>query len=71
MFVDTEIALIAEVDGKPAAMCFAIPDVNELVKDFDGELMKRPLNSHQAASERRRGKCSIRTDSKILYKMCH
>ena len=44
MFVDTEIALVAEVDGKPAAMCFAIPDVNELVKDFDGELMKRPLN---------------------------
>lgn len=44
MFVDTEIALVAEVDGRPAAMCFAIPDVNELVKDFDGELMKRPLN---------------------------
>jgi hypothetical protein len=44
MFVDTEIALVAEVDGKPAAMCFAIPDVNELVKDFDGELMKRPWN---------------------------
>jgi len=44
MFVDTEIALVAEVDGKPAAMCFAIPDVNEMVKDFDGELIKRPLN---------------------------
>jgi hypothetical protein len=44
MFVDTEIALVAEVDGKPAAMCFAIPDVNELVKDFDGELMRRPWN---------------------------
>ncbi|OLC19829.1 MAG: hypothetical protein AUG04_09765 [Deltaproteobacteria bacterium 13_1_20CM_2_69_21] len=44
MFVDTEIALIAEVDGDPAAMCFAIPDVNEMVKDFDGELMKNPLN---------------------------
>src|SRR5439155_1468383 len=44
MFVDPEIALIAEVDGKPAAMCFAIPDVNEMVKDFDGELMKNPLN---------------------------
>jgi hypothetical protein len=44
MFVDTEIALIAEVDGKPAAMCFAIPDVNEMVKDFDGELMRNPLN---------------------------
>jgi hypothetical protein len=44
MFVDTEIALVAEVDGKPAAMCFAIPDVNEMIRDFDGELMKRPLN---------------------------
>ena len=44
MFVDTEIALVAEVDGKPAAMCFAIPDVNEMVRDFDGELMKRPWN---------------------------
>jgi hypothetical protein len=43
-FFDPEIALVAEVDGKPAAICFAIPDVNELVKDFDGELMKRPLN---------------------------
>jgi hypothetical protein len=44
MFVDTEIALVAEVDGKPAAMCFAIPDVNEMVKDFDGELVRRPWN---------------------------
>ena len=43
MFVDTEIALVAEVDGKPAAMCFAIPDVNEMVKDFDGEIAARPL----------------------------
>ena len=44
MFIDTEIALVAEVDGVPAAMCFAIPDVNELVKDFDGELVRRPWN---------------------------
>src|SRR5207248_5061879 len=44
MLVSTEIALVAEVDGKPAAMCFAIPDVNEMIKDFDGELMRRPLN---------------------------
>jgi hypothetical protein len=44
MFVDTEIALVAEVDGKPAAMCFAIPDVNEMVRDFDGELVRRPWN---------------------------
>ena len=38
MFVDPEIALMAEIDGKPAAICFAIPDVNELIRDFDGEL---------------------------------
>src|SRR2546425_10415165 len=44
MFVDTEIALVAEVDKKPAAICLAIPDVNEMVRDFDGELMRRPLN---------------------------
>jgi hypothetical protein len=44
MFIDTELALVAEVDGVPAALCLAIPDVNELVKDFDGELMKRPWN---------------------------
>jgi len=44
MFVDTQIALVVEVDDKPVAMCFAIPDVNEMIKDFDGELMKRPLN---------------------------
>jgi hypothetical protein len=25
-------------------MCFAIPDVNEMVKDLDGELTKNPLN---------------------------
>jgi hypothetical protein len=44
MFVDTEIALVAEVDGKPAAICLAIPDVNEMVRDFDGELMRNPLH---------------------------
>jgi GNAT superfamily N-acetyltransferase len=44
MFVDPQMGVVAEVDGKPAAICFAVPDVNELVKDFKGELMKRPLN---------------------------
>jgi len=38
MFVDPQIALIGEIDGKPAAICFAIPDVNEMIRDFDGEL---------------------------------
>ncbi|MBS2024572.1 MAG: GNAT family N-acetyltransferase, partial [Deltaproteobacteria bacterium] len=44
MFIDEQIALVAEVDGQPAGICFAIPDVNELIKDFDGELMRRPWN---------------------------
>lgn len=43
-FLDPEIALVAEVDGNPAAICFAIPDLNEVVRDFDGEIMRRPLN---------------------------
>jgi GNAT superfamily N-acetyltransferase len=44
LFIDEQLAYVAEVDGKPAGMLFAIPDVNELVKDFNGELMKNPLN---------------------------
>nr|MCU0700845.1 hypothetical protein [Myxococcaceae bacterium] len=44
MFIDEQLAYVAEVDGKPAAMLFAIPDVNELVRDFNGELMKNPIN---------------------------
>ncbi|MBL8912411.1 MAG: hypothetical protein JNM17_17095 [Archangium sp.] len=42
MFIDTNLTFVAEVDGKPAAMCFAIPDINELIKDFSGEL--GPIN---------------------------
>ncbi len=44
LFIDPELAYVAEVDGKPAAMLFAIPDINELVRDFKGELMKNPIN---------------------------
>jgi hypothetical protein len=44
LFLDPELAYVAEVDGKPAAILFAIPDVNELIRDFKGELMRNPLN---------------------------
>lgn len=44
LFIDPELAYVAEVDGKPAAMLFAIPDINELVRDFKGELMRNPIN---------------------------
>src|SRR5258708_34889575 len=44
MFVDTEIALVAEADGKPAALSSASPGVNEMAKEFDGDLLTRPRN---------------------------
>lgn len=43
-FIDPELVLIAEVDGEPAALCLAVPDLNEVIGDFDGELMRRPWN---------------------------
>ena len=44
LFIDEQLAYVAEVDGKPAAILFAIPDINELIRDFKGELMKNPIN---------------------------
>ncbi len=44
LFIDPELTYVAEVDGKPAAILFAIPDINELIRDFNGELMKNPIN---------------------------
>ncbi len=38
LILDKEIAFIAEVDGKPAAMCIALPNLNEVIRDFDGRL---------------------------------
>jgi len=44
LFIDTRLTYVAEVDGKPAAILFAIPDINELIRDFKGELMRNPIN---------------------------
>jgi hypothetical protein len=44
LFIDTRVTYVAEVDGKPAAMLFAIPDINELIRDFKGELTRNPIN---------------------------
>ena len=38
----SELVRIAEVDGKPVAFMLTIPDINELTKDFNGELL--PFN---------------------------
>lgn len=37
-----ELVSIATVDGKPASFCMAIPDFNEMIRDFKGRLF--PLN---------------------------
>lgn len=44
IFIDEQLAYVAEVDGKPAAVLFAIPDLNEIIGDFKGELMRNPIN---------------------------
>ena len=38
LIIDKELAFIAEVDGKPVAMCIALPNLNEVIRDFDGKL---------------------------------
>lgn len=38
LILDPELAFIAEVDGKPVGMCIAVPNLNEVIRDFDGKL---------------------------------
>ena len=38
MILIPDLALIAEVDGEPAAVSIALPNINELIKDLDGKL---------------------------------
>ncbi len=38
LIVDPEMCMIAEVDGKPAAMTVALPNINEAFKDLNGRL---------------------------------
>ncbi len=34
-----ELTYITEIDGKPAAVAVAVPNVNEMIKDLDGKLL--------------------------------
>ena len=36
--IEEQLALIAEVDGEPAAICFAAPNLNEATHDLHGKL---------------------------------
>jgi hypothetical protein len=38
LILDKDLAFIAEVDGKPVGICIALPNLNEVVRDFDGKL---------------------------------
>jgi len=38
-FVDDEFVQIAEVNGTPAAMIVAFPNINEAIRDFNGRLL--------------------------------
>lgn len=39
LVVERELAIIAEVDGAPAAMCIALPNLNEAARDLGGKLL--------------------------------
>jgi hypothetical protein len=39
LFVPPEYVLIAELDGEPAAMLVAVPNINEAIRDLDGRLV--------------------------------
>jgi hypothetical protein len=38
MVIDTDIAFIAEIEGKPGGMCVMIPNLNEAIRDLHGSL---------------------------------
>ena len=42
LVLDPSIAFIAEIDGKPAGMCIAVPNLNEAISDMGGSLF--PFN---------------------------
>ncbi len=38
LILEPKLALIAEVDGEPAAICIAVPNINEVIADLRGRL---------------------------------
>lgn len=38
LLIDEDIAFFAEIDGRPVAVCIALPNLNEAVRDLDGKL---------------------------------
>lgn len=38
LILDRDLAFIAEIDGRPVGICIALPNLNEVARDFDGKL---------------------------------
>lgn len=38
LILDPQLAFIAELDGRPVGMCICLPNLNEIIRDFDGKL---------------------------------
>ncbi len=38
LILDEDLAFVAEVNEQPVAICIALPNVNEVIRDFDGKL---------------------------------
>lgn len=38
LLIDFRMAVLAEIDGKPAGMCIVLPNLNEAIRDLDGKL---------------------------------
>lgn len=38
LIIDPEMALIAEIDERPVAICIVLPNLNEVIRDFSGKL---------------------------------
>jgi hypothetical protein len=39
LLIDYRLGIIAEIDGKPAGMCIALPNLNEVIDGLDGKLL--------------------------------
>jgi hypothetical protein len=43
LIMDERMAFMVDIDGRPAAMCICLPNVNEAIKDLDGKLFPTGL----------------------------
>jgi hypothetical protein len=42
LILDKQLSFFAEIDGRPVGICVCLPNLNEVIRDFDGKLS--PVN---------------------------